>query len=94
MRAAWAILAGLAVGVGVAWWMGRDQAPQQSAEARQRAATAAAAAAEDALRPLYRWRDDAGNLQVTDAPPPKGRKFERVALQPEPGIKVDSGRQD
>ena len=92
MRTAWAILAGLAVGVGVAWWMGRDQAPQQSAEARQRAATAAAAAAADALRPLYRGRDDAGNLQVTDTPPPKGRKFERVALQPEPGIKVDAGR--
>ena len=90
MRAAWAILGGLAVGGGIAWWLGRDQAPQQSPEARARAEAAAAATADDALRPLYRWRDDAGNLQVTDTPPPKGRKYERVALQPEPGIRVDS----
>ncbi|KAF1689746.1 DUF4124 domain-containing protein [Pseudoxanthomonas koreensis] len=88
MRAAWAILAGLAVGGGLAWWLGRDQAPQRSPEARQRAAQAAAANAEDAQRPLYRWRDDAGNLQVTDQPPPKGRKYERIALEPEPGIQV------
>ncbi len=92
MRAAWAILAGLAVGGGLAWWLGRGQAPQHSAEARQRAAQAAAAQAEDALRPLYRWRDDAGNLQITDTPPPKGRKYERVALQPEPGIRVENAR--
>lgn len=87
MRAAWAIVAGLALGAGLAWWLARDQAPQRSPEARQRAAQAAAANAEDAARPLYRWRDDAGNLQITDTPP-KGRAFERIARDPAPGIQV------
>jgi hypothetical protein len=91
MRAAWAILAGLAVGVGVAWWLGRDQTPQRSLEARQRAEQAAAAQAEDAARPLYRWRDDAGHLQITDTPP-EGRPFERIAREPQPGIQVDAQR--
>ena len=75
-----------------AWWWFTTEMPRRERE-RQAAAEAAAIQAERA-NALYRWRDDAGNLQVTDAPPPKGRKFERVALQPEPGIKVDSGRQD
>ena len=88
MRAAWAILAGLAVGAGLAWWLGRDQAPQRSPEARQRAAQAAAANAEDAQRPLYRWRDDAGNLHVTQEPP-AARKYERISRTPEEGIVVD-----
>lgn len=91
MRAAWAILAGLALGGGLAWWLGRDQAPQRSPEARQRAAQAAAANAEDAQRPLYRWRDDAGNLQVTDTAP-QGRPYERMARAPQPGIRVENAR--
>ncbi|AKC87243.1 DUF4124 domain-containing protein [Pseudoxanthomonas suwonensis] len=88
MRAVWAVLAGLILGGGLAWWLGREQAPQRSPEARQRAAEAAAAEAEDALRPLYRWRDDAGHLQITDTPP-KGRPYERVAREPAPGIRVE-----
>lgn len=92
MRAAWAILAGLAVGGGLAWWLGREQAPQRSAEARQRAGQAAAADAEDASLPLYRWRDDAGRLQITDSPPPKGQPYERIAREPEPGIQVENAR--
>lgn len=87
MRATWAILAGLALGGGMAWWLARDQAPQRSPEARQRAEQAAAANAEDARRPLYRWRDDAGNLQITESPP-KGRRYEHIAREPEPGIRV------
>ena len=91
MRTAWAILAGLAVGGGVAWWLGRDASPRSSPEARQRAERAAAAQAEDALRPLYRWRDAAGNLQITEDPP-KGHPYERIAREPEPGIRIDAGR--
>ncbi|GAB3508974.1 DUF4124 domain-containing protein [Pseudoxanthomonas daejeonensis] len=87
MRAAWAIVAGLVLGGGLAWWLARDQAPQRSPEARQRAEQAAAANAEDAQRPLYRWRDDAGSLQITDTPP-KGRPFERIAREPASGIRV------
>jgi len=90
MRAAWAILAGLAVGGGLAWWLTRGEAAP-SPEARERAEKAAAEAAEDALRPLYRWRDDAGNLHITDTPPPPGRAYERLAREPEPGIRVKTG---
>lgn len=89
MRAAWAILAGLAIGAGLAWWLGRDQAPQRSPEARQRAEQAAAAQTEDALRPLYRWRDAAGTLHITDQPP-EGRPYERLAREPAPGIQVEN----
>ncbi|MBO9715322.1 MAG: DUF4124 domain-containing protein [Pseudoxanthomonas sp.] len=89
MRAAWAILAGLAVGGGLAWWLGRGQAPQRSPEARERARQAAAANAEDAAHPLYRWRDASGNLQITDSPP-EGRRYERIAREPQPGIQVES----
>ena len=89
MRAAWAILAGLAAGAGLAWGLGRDQTPHRSPDARLRAERAAAAQAEDALRPLFRWRDDAGVLQVTDQPP-KGRPYERIAREPAPGIRVEN----
>ncbi|WP_374013097.1 DUF4124 domain-containing protein [Pseudoxanthomonas koreensis] len=92
MRATWAILAGLVVGGGLAWWLGRDASPRQSPEARERAEQAAAAQAEDALRPLYRWRDAGGQLQITDNPPPKGTAYERLAREPAPGIQVDAGR--
>ncbi|KAF1686597.1 hypothetical protein B1992_06705 [Pseudoxanthomonas broegbernensis] len=91
MRAAWAILAGLALGGGLAWWLGRDASPERSPEAHQRAERAAAAQAEDALRPLYRWRDAAGNLQITDAPPGSG-PYERIAREPESGIRIEAGR--
>ena len=52
---------------------------------------AAAAQAEDALRPLYRWRDAEGRLHITDAPP-RGRPYERIARELEPGIRVDASR--
>ena len=90
MRTAWAVLAGLAAGAGLAWWLGRDDAPEHSPEARQRAEQAAAAQAQDALLSLYRWRDDAGTLQITDTPP-KGRPYERIAREPEPGIRIEAG---
>lgn len=89
MRAAWAILAGLAAGAGLAWGLGRDQTPHRSPDARLRAERAAAAQAEDTLRPLFRWRDDAGVLQITDQPP-KGRPYERIAREPAPGIRVEN----
>jgi hypothetical protein len=41
---------------------------------------------------LYRWRDDAGNLQVTQDPP-KGRTFERISRSPKDGMEVHGDRQ-
>ena len=90
MKVAWAVAAGLALGIGVAWWMARDT-PQQ-AEARQRRAEhAAAAAAADARPALYRWHDANGVLQVTEQPP-KGRKYERIDKHPRKGIEVHGDR--
>lgn len=91
MRLAWAIIGGIALGGGLAWWMSRDT-PEQARAKHERAAQAAAANAEDARPVLYRWRDDNGVLQVTDQPP-KGRKYERVDMEPRPGIEVHGDRE-
>ena len=86
MRLAWAIIAGLALGIGVAWWLSRE-APGKSQAREQRAQRAAAAQARDARPSLYRWRDDAGVLQITDKPP-KNRRYERIDREPGRGIEV------
>ncbi len=90
MRLSWAIIAGLMLGIGVAWWLTRESS-DTSARKRQRAEQAAAANAEDARPVLYRWRDASGALQITDTPP-KGRKYERIDMMPAAGIVVDNSR--
>lgn len=90
MRLAWAIVLGVVGGIAVAWWLARDT-PAQSRQKQARAEQAAAANAEDARQMLYRWRDDAGVLHVTEKPP-KGRKYERIRAEPEAGIEVDGDR--
>ena len=90
MRAGWAIVAGLAVGVGTAWWLSRPS-PQAEQRARDRAEQAAAATARDAVPALYRWRDAGGVLQVTDKPP-KGVHYERIGQRPRDGIEVRGDR--
>ncbi|NZA27066.1 DUF4124 domain-containing protein [Luteimonas sp. SJ-92] len=90
MRLAWAVTLGLAAGGALAWWLSRD--PPEVIEARQaRAEQAAAANAEEARPVLYRWRDAAGNLQVTDQPP-AGRAYEKVDMSPREGIEIDGRR--
>ena len=86
MRAVWAIVAGITFGAGVAWWLARE-APEKHIEKQRRAEQAAAAQARDARPSLYRWRDNAGVLQITDKPP-KGRPFERIDRDPKRGIQV------
>ena len=89
-HAGWAVIAGLALGIGVAWWLARDPAAEQAR--RQRAEQAAADQAVDARRDLYRWRDDAGVLHISDAPP-RGVRAERVAREPKAGIEVRGDRE-
>ena len=92
MRAAWAIVAGLVLGAGAAWWLSRE-APEKVRAKQQRAERAADAEARDARPSLYRWRDDAGVLQITDKPP-KGRAFERIDREPDRAIEVKGDRPD
>jgi hypothetical protein len=76
MRAIHAVLAGLLLG-GVGWWaMGHPGYVTHD----QRVARAEAAAKASEPR-LYRWRDANGVLQITDTPPPAGRKAERVEMR-------------
>lgn len=91
MRLGWAIAFGLLAGIALAWWLSRDP-PDVSREKQARAEQAAAANAEDARPVLYRWRDDAGSLHITEQPP-KGRRYEKVDVQPREGIQVDGTRQ-
>ena len=92
MRAAWAVAAGLALGIGVAWWLSRES-PEQTTLKQQRAQRAAADQARDARPSLYRWRDAAGVLQITDKPP-KDRPFERIDPRPDRAIEIRGERSD
>ena len=76
MRTIHAILAGVVLGGLGWWWMGHPG--YVTHDQRVERAEAAAKAAEPRL---YRWRDDNGVLQLTDTPPPDGRKAERVVLR-------------
>ena len=91
MRLAWAIAAGLLLGIGAAWWLARES-PDAHERKQQRAEQAAAANYEDARPVLYRWRDASGAVHITDTPP-KGRKYERIDKMPATGIVVDSSGQ-
>ena len=89
MRLSVALLAGAAFGVGAWWWTTRDERERERVEQEHQAAAAA-----EAARPvLYRWRDAQDRLQVT-AQPPKGRRFERVDMEPKDGIEVHGNRDD
>src|SRR3546814_6934108 len=90
MQLRWALLLGLVAGVAVAWWLSRDT-PEQAREKRARAEQAAAADYEDSRPVLYRWRDDSGALHVTDTAP-KGRRYERIPIEPDPAIEVRGDR--
>jgi hypothetical protein len=91
MRLGWAIVAGVALGVGAAWWVSRES-PEAAHARQQRAEHAAAAMASDAVPSLYRWHDAAGVVHVTDRPP-KGRRFQRIPMHAADGIEVRGDRQ-
>ena len=91
MRLGWALVLGAMAGVALAWWLSRD--PPKVAQEKQARAEAAAAANFEESRPvLYRWRDDNDALHVTDTAP-KGRRYERVPIEPDPAIEVHGNRQ-
>jgi hypothetical protein len=70
MRPAWAIAAGILGALALAWWLGRDPpAGTAAATPAAPAATPGQSHRGTAHAPLYRWRDEAGVVQVTDIPP-------------------------
>lgn len=91
MRLGWAIVAGLAAGIAVAWWLSRES-PEVTETKRARAEHAASAAAAEARPVLYRWTDAAGVVQVSDTPPTRGQRYDTVDLYPRDGIEVHGGR--
>ena len=87
MQLRWAIVGGLAAGIAVAWWMSRDVPAPAGAPGQ-----ASADGDAGALPVLYRWTDESGVVQVTQEPPPRGRRYETVDIQPREGIEVDGRR--
>lgn len=82
------VLAAVALAA-AAWWWFTVEMPRR-AQVRDAAAEAAAIQARRA-NTLYRWRDQAGTLHVTDTPP-KDRRYERISRTPKEGIAVDGSK--
>lgn len=98
MRAAWAIVAGVVGAVALAWWLTRDpDAARPPASAGAAPSTAARAESGKPSGPtLYRWRDEAGVVQITDIPPRDrdytvvdvGALERRNVIDPDPAIEA------
>ena len=74
MRAALAVVAGI-LGAGVlAWWLAREPSSEPAASAAAAQAPGFRAPQQQPAPVLYRWRDEAGIVQVTDIPP-KDREY-------------------
>jgi len=88
MRSLGAVLIAAALAAAAWWWF--TIAMPRRAQERAEAAEASAIQARR-MDTLYRWHDDAGNLQITDQPP-KGRHYERISKTPREGIEVSGNR--
>lgn len=78
MDVRWAIVGGIALGAGYWWWIGGANALHHPQHVAAPVEPSAATAPPDDAKPLYRWRNDDGVVQITDAPPPKGRKYQII----------------
>ena len=98
MRLGWAIVAG-AIGAGVlAWWLAREapRDPRGAAIAPSPSASPGQPRSPPHGPALYRWRDAAGVVHVTDVPP-QGRDYtlvdvaaleRRNTIDPNPAIEA------
>jgi hypothetical protein len=89
VKVAWAIVAGLALGI-AAWWLSTHE-PEPDRALPRRGQSAATEDGQPSAPGLYRWRDSAGVLHVTQEPP-KDRRYERIGSQPRDGIEVHGDR--
>ena len=96
MRPAWAIATGIVGAGALAWWLAREQPPAQASvdDATGAGEQAAPTAGPPPGPSLYRWRDAAGIVQITDIPP-RGRDYtvvdvsalaRRNIIDPDPSI--------
>lgn len=90
MRLGWAIVAGLALGGAIGGWNAWQERRARGPGPAAASAPAPETGRAQAARPLYRWRDEAGVLHVTDAPP-AGRSFEEVRLREDQNVVTMSG---
>lgn len=74
MRAIWAVALGIVLAAAAYWWFEvRDAAPA----AHDDTPGSTPLESDSRAAKLYRWRDDAGVLQITQTPP-AGRHYETV----------------
>lgn len=80
MKLPWAIVGGLLLGGGLAWWLAPDRpsAPPAAPAGTDRADPGAPGV-------VYRWRDARGVTQITREPP-QGHAWERIEIDPERNI--------
>ena len=83
--------------VGSAYWAVREYAPEYlpaplrppraepGTESAAKAATPAVDTRQAANPPLYKWKDERGQWQITDKPP-RGRSYETVRVNPETNV--------
>lgn len=85
---AWAVAAGLALGAVLGWWsLQRERSAADPAVGSGTEAPAEAPADAETRPgpPLYRWRDEAGTLHITDQPP-ADRPYEVVKLRDDQNV--------
>ena len=84
---AWAALAALALGVGVAWWtQSADKAVASTGKKPQHDKPQGARSHADGAPMLYRWIDANGVVNITTEHPPPGRHFTIVHIDPNQNI--------
>ncbi len=89
----WAVLAALALGVGF-WWTRPDGKPRaRSDDPHGQDALHRVQANAESGPTLYRWVDAGGTVNFTTDPPPAGRKFSIVHIDPNRNI-VPMGSSD
>ena len=84
---AWAALAALALGAGVAWWTQEPEKITAVSDATHRQSKAHPKRSHvDGAPVLYRWIDANGVVNITTDHPPPGRPFSIVHIDPNQNI--------